>query len=292
MELKEKRRLDRWLRQDYPRLSQGVLEKLLRQKVIRVNGQRASASQPVGSEDQITVRVNLDLYREQPTEALPNWTTHWNWLQTHILYEDSDLLILNKPSGLAVQGGSGLTLHLDGILKSVGEKKGIQYRLVHRLDRWTSGVWVVAKTLTSAQFLACCFRENRIQKTYHAIIEGRLPQHQGQISIPIGKVKPGTQETVGSNPKPALTHYQVLQTLSKGQYVALFPQTGRMHQLRIHMAKGAGPIWGDEVYGSCHPEDSLHLHALDIEIPLSKPLIIRAPLPHYFLAKIETPPVA
>jgi 23S rRNA pseudouridine955/2504/2580 synthase len=275
------RRLDRWLRQDYPNLPQGIIEKLLRNKVIRVNGQRASASQSVCDRDIIKIHANLDQYRASDMAA-PNWFEHWDWLKKHVLYEDTYLLALNKPAGLAVQGGSGVDLHLDGILKSLGAQQGIPYRLVHRLDRDTSGVWVVAKTLGSAQFLTNRFRDRQIHKVYHAIIEGRLPKTSGRITIPIEKKQSDAPQ------QEASTLYQVLRTGKSAQHVELCPETGRMHQLRIHMSRMGTPIWGDTLYHSIHVKDPLHLHAHTIRIPLEDRMLeIQAPLPAHIQSKIN-----
>ena len=190
-------RLDRWLRRNEPyqslNLSQAQLEKLLRQKKILVNGQKATASMRVTDQDEISLAKGFNLEalvipERQPIEAVKpiRYTDEdLEFLKTLIIWEDEEVCVLNKPAGFAVQGGTGTRYHLDGLLQFYG--KGQPFRLVHRLDKDTSGVFVVAKTLPKAVELAHAFKEHLVKKVYWAFIEGVLNPPFGSIDAPVSK---------------------------------------------------------------------------------------------------------
>ncbi len=276
-------RLDRWLRRNEPyqslNLSQAHIEKLLRNKKILVNGQKATASTRVTDQDEISLAQGLDLESlviadRQPLGVVKPFRYNnedLNFLKTLIVWEDDDLCILNKPAGLAVQGGTGTRYHLDGLLQFYG--KGRPFRLVHRLDKDTSGVFVVAKTLHKAVELAHAFKEHLVRKVYWAFVEGVLSPPFGSIDAPVSKSLGQSYEKVvvdEKEGKPALTEYRLIKALERdATWVELSPQTGRTHQLRVHCSHKGHPIWGDIKYGS-NVKEPLCLHARQLTIPDSE----------------------
>ena len=193
-----------------------------------------------------------------------------------ILYRDEHLLILNKPYGLAVQGGSGTTQHLDDWLKLWGAEEGVFPRLTHRLDRETSGVLAVALTREAAAALAGAFRHGTAEKTYWAVVVGVPPQREGLINLRLAKAENGGQEMmlVSEDGKPAITRYEVRESLAKqAAWLELHPEQGRTHQLRVHCAASGFPIQGDRKYGrreaflsGAELSQKLHLHARQLVI--------------------------
>lgn len=290
-------RLDRWLKKLYPNLPQGIIEKLLRLGKIRIDGKKAMAKSRLMIGQVITIPANLDTpplaTTQRPQETTPPELTKEDeaFLEALILWEDGELLVLNKPSGLATQGGTKTTHHLDGLLSAYGLKNGIRYRLVHRLDRDTSGVFLVAKTLEMATYLTNAFRQGMIKKTYWAIVVGQPKPGQGTLNFPLLKGADGHQEKVGvdhKNGKPAITHYRTVKGLQKGgitqfAWLELTPETGRTHQLRVHTAFIGHPILGDGKYGgkvATAASRNLHLHARAICFPdrsTGTPLTFMAP---------------
>jgi 23S rRNA pseudouridine955/2504/2580 synthase len=272
-------RLDRWFKTHYAFLTHGRLEKLLRTGQVRVDGGRVKASTRL--EPGQAVRIPpLPQDRTAPRDAPRISESDRKFLQSITLYEDDDLLILNKPAGLAVQGGSKTPRHIDGMLEGMAEDKDSRPRLVHRLDRDTSGVLVVAKKRSVAAKLGRAFQTRSVRKIYWALLSGVPKPPQGKIDAAlvkapgpegerVRKARPGEQELAQS----AVTYYAVVDRA--GQNVALVslkPVTGRQHQLRAHMAMIGHPILGDEKYPSERepPEGidrALHLHARRVSFP-------------------------
>lgn len=250
-------RLDRWLRRRYPSLTQGVVQKALRDRFIRVNHAKSQASTSLQQGDVVSVEIHLHerwialSSSERSTPPTPDFSSL-------ILDETNDLLIINKPSGLDVQGGTKVQVHLDAWLKRTYPDA----RLVHRIDKATSGLLCVAKNLRMAMLLTDLFRNRQVHKTYRAIVWGRLHPQKGRISEPIHDVD-------GRIPaRPAQTEYRVIRKGSFWSDVELTPLTGRKHQLRIHMAGKGNPILGDKKYdiegktlGLLPPKGVLFLHA-------------------------------
>ncbi len=271
-------RLDRFLRREIPGLTQAMLQKLLRTGKIRRNGTRAEANARLATGDVLMVPelaapdakprqrhiVKMDLSRLQELEAM-------------ILYQDDAVMALNKPAGMAVQGGSGITVHIDGMLDSLRGDGGERPKLVHRLDRDTSGVLLLARTARAAQKLAALFRGRDIEKTYFALLAGVPEPPQGRIDLPLKRVEFGNvsrAEPAGRRDKDAqkaITDYRVLDFAGKKFcLVELKPLTGRMHQLRAHCLALGTPILGDAAYGGIFSEAfaaQLHLHARKMVLP-------------------------
>jgi 23S rRNA pseudouridine955/2504/2580 synthase len=272
-------RLDRWFKTHYATLPHSRLEKLLRTGQVRVDGGRAKASTRLAAGQSVRVPPLPDVPPPPgPKRALSK--TDRDFLASITLYEDDDLLILNKPSGIAVQGGTKTTHHIDRLLEGLGDGPETRPRLVHRLDRDTSGVLVIAKRRAVAAKLGRAFQTRSVRKIYWALVHGVPKPPQGKIDVAlvkaagpegdrVRKARPGEQDRAQS----AVTHYAVIDRA--GQEVALVslkPVTGRQHQLRAHMAILGYPILGDEKYPSRSElpegiEKRLHLHARRISFP-------------------------
>lgn len=284
-------RLDRWFRAHYPGLSFGRLQKLLRSGQVRVNGKRVRANSRVEPGQLVRVPPLSD----QPIDTEPSPVGGDNELRRFLLHEDDHVLLFNKPAGLAVQGGSGLTRHVDGLLESWRDRKGQKPRLVHRLDRETSGVLVVAKTRLAASRLATAFRSRSTKKTYWALVAGVPRPHQGKISTWLARQRSGEVErmrVVGHGAEDAahaVTHYSVVEASgTKLAWLTLRPVTGRTHQLRAQAAHIGHPIIGDPLYFDDSDwelpggmQKRLHLHArrLVVPHPAGGILDMTAPLP-------------
>ena len=195
--------------------------------------------------------------------------TDRQFIEDRIIFEDEDFCVFNKPSGLAVQGGSGIKRHVDGLFKYF--KEGITYRLVHRLDRDTSGVLILAKTAETAQYFANLFKTRKIQKSYLALVHGRIKNQKGTIDAPLKKDMCDDIEKmiVSDDGKEAITKYRELAKNGRLTLVQLQPLTGRTHQLRVHMQHLGYPIVGDYKYGAPKnkQKNRLHLHAYSVTFP-------------------------
>ena len=273
-------RLDRWFKSHYADLPHSRLEKLLRTGQVRVDGGRAKASTRLAAGQTVRIPPMPSTAPEQVPAAKALSKADRAFLASITLFEDDDLLVLNKPTGIAVQGGTKTTYHLDRLLEGSGDGPKSRFRLVHRLDRDTSGVLVVAKRREVAAKLGRAFQTRSVRKIYWALVKGVPRPPQGKVeaalvkaSGPDGdrvrKARPGEQEVAQS----AVTYYAVVD--KAGQQVAwlsLKPVTGRQHQLRAHMSIIGHPILGDEKYQGDRemPEgidNKLHLHARRISFP-------------------------
>lgn len=276
-------RLDRWLRRHYPNLSQGILEKLLRQGKVRLDGKKVLSGARLSLGQIITLPTHVVNLVPLTHKLVPEFQQEFSsedkeFLESLIIWEDDEVLILNKPHGLAVQGGSKTDRHVDGLLQNYTLHTKCRYRLVHRLDRDTSGAFVIAKTLDVATHLTTAFRQGDVKKAYWGIVIGiPTPQH-GKIEAPLLKGGEGNREKVSVDlkfGKKALTLYKTLIKLIKPglpklSWVEFSPETGRTHQLRVHAAYMGHPIVGDGKYGGKESTNSsrlLHLHSRSISFP-------------------------
>ena len=294
-------RLDRWFAHHFPQLGFGRLQKLIRNGEVKVDKAKVTTSTRVSAGQTVRIPPIDDPDTVKPVKVNE---ADAQFLRDLILYEDDDLYVFNKPHGLAVQGGSGTKRHIDGMLKSLPNKKGEAPRLVHRLDRDTSGCLVVAKTKAAASHFGTVFRSRSARKIYWAIVAGNPHPQQGEISCFLARqsTEDGEQMVVVKNGTPGAQHsmsyYSTTDTASRRfAWVTLKPVTGRTHQLRVHMAQLGTPIIGDPRYfnienwqGAPGLSEGLHLHARRIAIPLrnGKRLDISAPLPPHMRASFET----
>jgi len=293
-------RLDRWFARHFPQLGFGRLQKLIRNGEVRVDKGRVQTGMRLSAGQIVRVPPINDETRTEPT---PIRTEDAEFLRSIVLYEDDELYVFNKPYGLAVQGGSGTKRHIDGMLKSLPNKRGEAPRLVHRLDRDTSGCLVVAKTHAAASHFGAVFRSRSARKIYWAVVAGNPTPRQGEISCFLAKQRTtdGEQMVVVPNGTPGAQHsmsyYSTTDTASRRfAWVTLKPVTGRTHQLRVHMAQLGTPILDDPRYFNIEnyqPAEGigqgLHLHARRIALPLrsGKRLDISAPLPPHMLQTFD-----
>jgi 23S rRNA pseudouridine955/2504/2580 synthase len=285
-------RLDRWFKRHYPGLGHGQLEKLLRTGRVRVDGKRARSGDRVEPGqairvpplNEVTPPARPAIQRPRPADEA--------MLHNAIIHRDQDVIVLNKPPGLAVQGGTATERHLDGLLDLLRFGNDERPRLVHRLDKETSGVLVIARNAAAAAFLTRAFREKTTRKTYWAVVVGLPKPRQGRIDLPLAKtpgrggerVRPDSEEG-----RHAVTYYRVIDSAgTEASWLALMPVTGRTHQLRAHCAAIGTPVLGDAKYGEMAAHLAgvpgsrrLHLHAraLSMPHPLGGTLEVTAQLP-------------
>jgi len=260
MEISRAQRLDQRVVEQIPTLTRSYASKLIEDGKVTVNGEVVTkAGYKMREGDSVVVDHDEYLFKQIPTIDLP------------ILYEDGDCVVINKPVGLlthskgAFNPEATVATWLRGRLRSMeGERAGI----VHRLDRATSGVMVCAKTPEAHSWLQKQFSRRRVKKTYSAIISGHMEPPEAVIDMPIER-NPKLPQTfrVGANGKPAVTHYTTKQALETYSQLELKPETGRTHQLRVHLGHFGHPIVGDTLYGG-EPADRLYLHAHQLEITL------------------------
>ncbi|ALG89186.1 MULTISPECIES: RluA family pseudouridine synthase [Actibacterium] len=314
-------RLDRWFRRRFPHIAQGRIEKMCRKGEIRVDGGRVKPATRVGAGQQVRVPP-----LPEPGEIVSQPRTNISdddvkMIQGCVLYRDDYIIALNKPPGLPTQGGSKQTRHVDGMAEALRFGLEEKPRLVHRLDKDTSGVLILARTRAVAAALTTAFRARETRKIYWAAVAGQPSPPMGTIRFGLVKA-PGhgahgegekmlcihpneVDRTEGA--KRATTDYAVLTSLGKRvSWVALVPVTGRTHQLRAHMAELGHPIIGDGKYGGSGQENlgdgwgaqlggeisrKLHLHArsLSLQHPVTGArLQITAPLPPHMKKTWET----
>ncbi len=274
-------RLDRWLRRRFGNLAQSHIERLCRKGLIRIDGKRARASTRLVEGQSLRLPLMEDAPgRDSARDESSSDAGNDRLIAERILFQDEFLVAIDKPSGLAVQGGTGQHRHIDRMTDGLSLSGGERPRLVHRLDKDTSGVLVLARTRRASSALARLFAHGDLHKVYWAVVAGCPAEPAGTIS-----------SRAGPSRRPARTNYAVLDTVAdRLALVALNPLTGRTHQLRDHMAQLGTPVVGDRKYGVGGRsgqtigglDNRLHLHARELSFghPFTgKDMHFRAPLP-------------
>ena len=271
-------RLDRWLRKHFPGLSQGEIEIALRKGNIKVNNNKVKSNYRINTKDKISISSQLRSANVKSKNTYDKSSK--DQIDSMLIYSDDELLVLNKPNGIAVQGGTKIKKHIDGLLQS--SFKNIDPRLVHRLDKDTSGVLLVALNRKIADYLSYSFREKKIKKYYWAITYGNFNKKRGMIDK---KIKKKNSYSYYS----ALTEYTNYKNINnKMNFMIYKPITGRNHQIRIHSKELGIPILGDKRYGNnTFKDEKLHLHSRSIEFyhPNGKKMYFEAKLPPHMEEK-------
>ncbi|MBM5782805.1 MAG: RluA family pseudouridine synthase [Pelagibacterales bacterium] len=277
-------RLDKFLCREFD-ISFGLSQKIIREKKVKVNAARVDPSYKVAEEDQIEIFSNLKS-RQQSKKIVPRISENKRQdFLSWIIFEDENLIAINKPSGMATQGGSGVKISVDDFLK------GKTWQLTHRLDKDTSGILLIAKNSKTAEFLTEAFRNKTIKKTYLALVDGVFKKKEGVVKIPLLKKMLGKNEKVMPDllqGKEAITEFSLLKSFADYSLLELRPLTGRTHQLRVHCKELGHPILNDVKYGgtAVFRKDickRLCLHAYKIELNnyFGKILKIEAGLPEF-----------
>ena len=293
-------RLDRWFRRHYPALTQGVIQKLCRTGQVRVDGHRAEAATRLAAGQSVRIPPMPAPDASRPVPA-PDAQAQRE-LERLVLFRDDALIVLNKPSGLPTQGGPGITKHLDGMLDALRFGSPHRPRLVHRLDRDTSGVLLLARTPGTAAKLAALFRGRDVEKTYWAVVVGRPVPTEGRIELDLVRAAGARADRVAiaapGDPASAhaITDYRTLDHAGRRlAWLELRPLTGRTHQLRVSCAAIGAPILGDAAYGEAReginsalvdgfpPLLHLHARALRLPHPAGGRLHIEAPPPPHII---------
>jgi len=274
-------RLDRWLRTQFSGMPQSLIERSIRKKEIVVNGARSKASYRLQEGDVITILRHIDLYTKEKDKPLRHCRTDIEQLLSSVIFGNDDFIILNKPAGYAVQGGSGVKKSVIDLLNAGNTQA--DYKIVHRIDKETTGLLVVAKGIKSARHFAELFRTNAIRKTYIALVNGTIPIKSGIMQNKLLKVQ--DKVIVRDDGKDSLAKFEVICTFNNFSLVKVEPISGRMHQIRVQLAHLGYPIVGDLKYNSVDNEHKhLMLHASEIEFSDCDGEVchFKAPLPNHF----------
>lgn len=300
-------RLDRWFKRHFPTIGHGQLEKWLRTGQVRVAGKRAKSNQRLEAGQEIRVPpLPAPVADDAPkataaAKRAPVDPKIARMLQDSVLYKDDDVIVLNKQAGLAVQGGTGMAeKHLDAFLDCLMFEKTERPRLVHRLDKDTSGVLLLGRTVWATAKLAAAFKSRAARKCYWALVVGVPKIRQGRVDAALGKLPGRGGEKVAvdtEDGKHAVTYYRVVDNaLKRAAWLEMEPRTGRTHQLRAHCLLLGTPILGDGKYGGTDAliagtgvSRKLHLHARALRVPHPRggTLEVAAPLPDHIANSFE-----
>lgn len=285
-------RLDKFLTEKLPEMSRSHIQKLIREGNVTVNEKTVKANYKVS----LGEIVEIDIPEPECLDIVPEN------IPLDILYEDDDILVVNKPKGMVVHPAPG---HYSGTLVNAimfhckenlsGINGVLRPGIVHRIDMNTTGSLLICKNDKSHRFLAEQLKEHSITRKYHAIVYGNLKDDSGTIASPIGRhpVERKKMSTKSKNGRPAVTHYQVLERFGNFTYIECQLETGRTHQIRVHMSSIGHPILGDDLYGPSKcpytlDGQTLHAKILGIVHPTTKEYMeFDAPLPTYFLDLLE-----
>ncbi len=283
----EEERIDKWISNAFHSLSRSCIQKLIKEDNVFVNGRPRKASYRIRPDDEIRLLIPDAAEPSIPAEEIP----------LSILYEDNDLLIVDKPKGMVVHPAPG---HYSGTLVNAvmfhckddlsGINGVLRPGIVHRIDKDTTGSLVICKNDKAHQHVAAQLKEHSVTRKYHAIVHGRMTEEEGCINAPIGRDEKNRKRMAVNekNGKPAITHYKVLQVFQDYTYIECRLETGRTHQIRVHMDSIGHPLLGDTVYGNRKTKFALEgqtLHAMTIGLrhpSTGEYLEVSAPLPDYF----------
>ncbi len=282
-------RLDRYVADQLPDLSRGTVQGLIESGRVRVDGQHRKPKFRMTPGEVVSVEIPPPLIDEILPDPIP----------LTIVYEDADVIVVDKPAGMVVHPAPGhpretlanaLVAHVPGISVGGSQRPGI----VHRLDKDTSGLIVAAKTDRGRTALVTQWESRSVEKTYLTLVSGSLEDEEATIDAPIGRDPKNRQRmAVTKSGRPAVTHFRVVERFPEASVLEFSIQTGRTHQIRVHLAFIGHPIVGDQVYGRARPTDPrlerqfLHASALGFRLPVGEALRLEAPLPQDLQAVLE-----
>jgi 23S rRNA pseudouridine955/2504/2580 synthase len=278
-------RLDKFLFKTFE-ITFSLAQKLIREKKVKLNGAKIEPSHKILENDEVDIHHDLKprglQEKNHPIISKQKIEKFFSWK----IFEDENILAIDKPSGVAVQGRSLKDVSIDDILNQL-KKDNVNFFLVHRIDRDTSGVLLLAKNKKAAALLSECFKDKIIAKTYFAIVYGDVKKEKGEINIPLKKKKVGLTEKVYPDfeqGQEAISKFILKKNFGEYSFLELMPITGRTHQLRVHCKEIGHPIIGDVKYGGKKVSSKrLCLHAMKVEIKnyFGKKLLIEAPMPEF-----------
>jgi len=292
-------RIDRWFKRHYPDVPFGQLQKWMRKGAVRLDGKRVKGNERIAGGQEIRVPPMGPVAEKKPRAEKPRLSQkEIDEVQSWVLHIDDDVIAINKPAGLPTQGGTGQTRHLDGMLDALRYDASYRPKLVHRLDKDTSGVLLLGRNPKAAAALAKSFQTKTTDKRYWALVMG-LPQQEGRIILKMDKIAvKGHERMIATDDgKHSLTDYEVVDNAAQqAAWLTLKPHTGRTHQLRLHCAEMGHPIVGDGKYGGSESflggviSKKLHLHSrfVDFPHPAGGRMTISAPLPDHMQSSFDT----
>lgn len=279
-------RLDAYLAEHYPEYSRSTWQKYVKQGSVKVNGEVVTSTKlELGEDDHVTYDITPTVHKE---------------LDIPIIYEDDNVVVINKPAGILSHSKGALNLEptvaswlyprlASDWRQATRDSSANRLGIVHRLDRDTSGVMILARNAETATLLQKQFADRKVKKSYVAIVKGELKHHEANLDLPIERnPKLPSQFRVGTNGKQATTHYKVVKQHKNLSLIELTPETGRTHQLRVHLSYIKAPILGDRIYGKSADRLYLHAKSLEITIPTSQRRVFSSPLPNAFTRMMES----
>ena len=292
-------RLDKILLKKFNSLSFVKIQKLIRIGFFKVNNKKVKANYKINLSDKIQYSnwsISENKFKKDISSILIKYKKQIDDIKKNIIFEDNFLLVINKPYGIPVQGGNNVNFNIDLILPMLCENNS-SIRLVHRIDKNTSGILLLAKSKKVAQNITMLFKENRIKKKYLAIVEGKLIKRTGKINLPVTKKKIAGMEKMvvdSSCNEKAETSYKVIDCKRGLSLLEVYPKTGRKHQIRVHLQSINHPILGDKKYSKTNDDNQevlsqkMHLHAKEIQFVLNNnKYFFKASLPNFFKKTIK-----
>ena len=292
-------RLDKILLKKFNSLSFVKIQKLIRTGFFKVNNRKVRSNYKINIADKIqysNMSINENKFNKDISSTLIKYKKQIAEIKKNIIFEDNFLLVINKPHGIPVQGGNNVKFNIDLMLPILC-KNNNPIRLVHRIDKNTSGILLLAKSKEAAKNITMLFKENKIRKKYLTIVEGKLKKRIGKITLPVTKKKIAGKERMVvdtySNEK-AETSYKVIDCKKGLSLLEVYPKTGRKHQIRVHLQSINHPILGDNKYNKTNYEykevssENMHLHAKEIQFVLNNnKYFFKASLPNFFKETIK-----
>ena len=292
-------RLDKILLKKFNSLSFIKIQKLIRIGFFKVNNRKVKSNYKVNEADKIVYSnnsINENKFKKDISSILIKYKKQIADIKKNIIFEDNFLLVINKPYGIPVQGGNNVNFNIDLILPILCENNS-SIRLVHRIDKNTSGILLLAKSKEVAQNITMLFKENKIKKKYLTIVEGKLTKRIGKITLPVTKKKIAGMEKMVVDPyskEKAETSYKVIDYKKGLSLLEVYPKTGRKHQIRVHLQSINHPILGDNKYNKTNDDnkevsnEKMHLHAKEIQFVLNNnKYFFKASLPNFFKETIK-----